>query len=165
MFFTRPVSSELHLPLGVLQWYTELPSPWHGGKAHASPAYLMLQEALDRESVDFLFCTPMDTSPGGRLYFWSTVYYYSKYYELLDTILLVLRVKPTSFLHVFHHAVVISMSWLWVDQVQTLQFIGLLANTAVHVVMYYYYYLTVICKSPWWKKYITWMQIVQFVSR
>lgn len=123
-----------------------------------------MQEALDRESVDFLFCTPLETTPSGRLYFWSTIYYYSKYYELLDTILLVLKKKPTSFLHVFHHAAVITMSWLWVDQVQSLQFIGLLANTAVHVVMYYYYYLTVMVQSPWWKKYITSMQIVQFVS-
>lgn len=30
--------------------------------------------------------------------------------------------------------------------------------------MYYYYYLTTIGKSPWWKKYITSMQITQFSS-
>jgi hypothetical protein len=124
-----------------------------------------MQLALDRESVDFLFCTPKDTAPVGRLYYWSYIYYLSKYYEFLDTVLLALRKKPTTFLHVFHHAVVVIMAWLWVDQVQSLQFIGLLTNTAVHVVMYYYYHLTTIGKSPLWKKFITTMQIVQFVSR
>lgn len=38
-----------------------------------------------------------------------------------------------SFLHVFHHATVVGMAWLWVDQVQSLTFIGIMANTLVHV--------------------------------
>ena len=46
-----------------------------------------------------------------------------------------------------------------------LQWGGLLTNTAVHVVMYYYYFLTTQGISPWWKKYITSFQIVQFMSR
>lgn len=112
-----------------------------------------------------MFCTPIGTRPAGRLWFWSYVYYLSKYYEFLDTILLLLKAKPASFLHVFHHAFVVVMSWLWVDQVQTLQFGGLLTNTAVHVVMYFYYFLTTLKISPWWKKYITSFQILQFVSR
>ena len=49
------------------------------------------------------------------------MYYLSKYYEFIDTLLLLLRKKATSTLHVFHHALVLLMAWLWVDQVQTLQ--------------------------------------------
>ena len=112
-----------------------------------------------------LFCTPQGTKPTGGLWFWSYVYYLSKYYEFLDTVLLALKAKPTSFLHVFHHAGVVSMSWLWVDQVQSMQFGGLLMNTLVHVIMYYYYFLTALKISPWWKKYITMIQIIQFASR
>ena len=35
----------------------------------------------------------------GRLYWWSYVYYLSKYYELLDTLLLGLKVSLTSLSH------------------------------------------------------------------
>jgi hypothetical protein len=57
------------------------------------------------------------------------------------------------------------MAWLWVDQQQTLQWGGLLTNTLVHVLMYWYYYVTTVGNNPWWKKYITSMQIVQFSVR
>ena len=30
--------------------------------------------------------------------------------------------------------------------------------------MYYYFYLTAIGQSPWWKKYMTVLQLVQFTS-
>ena len=32
------------------------------------------------------------------------------------------------------------MAWFWLEYAQSLQFIGLLFNTSVHVVMYYYYF-------------------------
>jgi fatty acid elongase 3 len=118
-----------------------------------------------RQSWDFFFCTPVSLAPRGRLFFWSYVYYLSKFYEFLDTILLLFKAKPASFLHVFHHALVVVMAWLWVDQQQTLQWVGLLSNTFVHVIMYWYYYETTVGNNPWWKKYITSMQIVQFSIR
>ena len=74
------------------------------------------------------------------------------------------RPPPHFFLHVYHHAVVLYMSWLWLETVQTLQFGGLLFNTSVHVVMYYYFFLIVLGKRPWWKRYVTTFQIVQFGS-
>ena len=92
-----------------------------------------VQEAAENKSSEFLVCTPPDMQPTGRLFFWSYVYYLSKYYEFLDTVLLAVRKKPMSFLHVFHHATVVGMAWLWVDQVQSLTFIGIMANTLVHV--------------------------------
>lgn len=33
------------------------------------------------------------------------IFYLSKYYEFVDTFILVLRKKPVIFLHVYHHAV------------------------------------------------------------
>ena len=103
--------------------------------------------------------------PRGRLFFWSYAYYLSKYYEFIDTVLLLCKAKPASLLHVFHHALVVVMAWLWVDQAQTLQWGGLLTNTAVHVVMYWYYFETTLGNSPKWKKYITSFQIAQFSMR
>ena len=35
----------------------------------------------------------------------------AQYYELLDTVLRVLKAQPLTFLHVFHHAVVLAMAY------------------------------------------------------
>ena len=53
------------------------------------------------------------------------------------------------------------MAWSWLQYTQTLQFIGLLFNTSVHVVMYYYYFRTVL-KLPRVKAFVTQFQIIQF---
>lgn len=76
-----------------------------------------------------------------------------------------LQAKPLSFLHVFHHALVIPMAFFWLADVQSLQHIALLTNTFIHVLMYYYYFLCSIGSAPNWKRLMTTAQIVQFVFR
>ena len=102
----------------------------------------------------------------GSLWFWSYVYYLSKYYELVDTFLQLFRGKlpPHYFLHSYHHAAVIIMSWIWLEYASSLQFIAILFNTAVHVIMYWYFFLRSINRPPKWKKYVTLFQIVQFAT-
>ena len=109
----------------------------------------------------------MGTVAAGRLYWWSYVYYVSKYYELLDTVLRVLKAQPLTFLHVFHHALVLLMAYCWLELVQSLQVIGLLANTGIHVVMYSYFLLSSLGVRPGtaFKKLVTSGQIVQFIFR
>jgi len=117
--------------------------------------------------VLWLFCEENDSSPAtGALYYWSYIYYLSKYYELLDTAIQLARGKPPPnfLLHVYHHAAVLFMAWAWCDTKQSLQFIGLAFNTYVHVVMYsYFLQRTVTGKVPRWKSYVTLLQIIQFV--
>ncbi|CAB9509781.1 Putative elongation of fatty acids protein DDB_G0272012 [Seminavis robusta] len=101
----------------------------------------------------------------GALYYWSYIYYLSKYYELLDTALQLARGKPPPHfaLHVYHHSVVLFMAWAWCEYHQSLHFIGLAFNTAVHVVMYTYFLQRTITKAtPKWKSLVTLFQIVQF---
>jgi len=114
--------------------------------------------------VRWMFCENPETKPNGALWFMSYLYYLSKYYELLDTVLQLLKGRPPPhfFLNVYHHAVVLLMAWCWVEYVQSLSFIGLLFNTSVHVVMYYYYFRRVLGWPVWWKSYVTKFQIVQF---
>ncbi|CAI2166284.1 17373_t:CDS:2 [Funneliformis geosporum] len=61
------------------------------------------------------FCTSDSSSTKGRLFYVTYVYYLSKFDELLDTVILVLKKKPIIFLHWYHHAIVILMVWSWLE--------------------------------------------------
>lgn len=117
-------------------------------------------------SLSFLICEEELGPAKGALYYWSYMYYLSKYYELLDTVLQLARGKPPPnfILHVYHHAIVLIMAWLWCNTKQSLQFIGLAFNTLVHVIMYtYFLQRTFTGKVPKWKSLVTLIQIIQFV--
>lgn len=99
------------------------------------------------------------------------LYYINKIIDLLDTIFFVLRKsnKQITFLHVYHHAMMIYTIY-WVSRFYGCggQFSVLaLLNTFVHTVMYLYYLLSALNEelkgSLWWKKYITLIQIIQFL--
>lgn len=91
-------------------------------EATISSSLLWLREGSSKSAYltaktgyHWLLCFPVDTLPRGRIFFWSYIYYLSKFYELLDTVILVLRKKPLSFLHVYHHSFVVIMCWLWLQ--------------------------------------------------
>ncbi|KTG04426.1 hypothetical protein cypCar_00008664 [Cyprinus carpio] len=97
-------------------------------------------------------------------------FFFSKVIELSDTVFFILRKKNSqlTFLHVYHHGTMIFNWWAGVKFVAGGQsfFIGLL-NTFVHIVMYSYYGLAALGphmqKYLWWKRYLTSLQLVQFV--
>ncbi|XP_078508742.1 very long chain fatty acid elongase 4-like [Lissotriton helveticus] len=119
-------------------------------------------------------CQPVDYSHSelglrmARVCWW---FFFSKVIELLDTIFFILRKKfdQISFLHVYHHATMIFNWWSGVKYVAGGQsfFIGML-NSFVHIFMYLYYGLAVMGprmqKYLWWKRYLTIMQLSQFVA-
>ncbi|KAM3961926.1 very long chain fatty acid elongase 4-like [Aphomia sociella] len=95
-------------------------------------------------------------------------YFLGKLSELLDTVFFVLRKKQNqvSFLHVYHHSLMLWCSWfiLKLEPSYSTVFLGTL-NSFVHVVMYTYYGLSAypsLTKYLWWKKYITSLQLTQF---
>jgi len=55
--------------------------------------------AEQRDGVAALFCTSQVQQLRGRLYYGLYVYYLSKYYELLDTIILVLKKVRSTCIH------------------------------------------------------------------
>lgn len=122
---------------------------------------------MQREgSAKWFICESPSHTATGAVYFWSYMYYLSKYYELLDTVFLALKGKLVGWggLNVYHHSIVVFMAWWWLEYAQSIQFYGLLFNTSVHVIMYYYFYLRSMGKTPKWRNYITLYQIIQFVS-
>ena len=98
------------------------------------------------------------------------LHYNNKYLELCDTLWMILRKKTSqmSFLHVYHHVLII---WAWWMVVWTMNrgppcvdiYFGALCNSFIHVVMYSYYALAALGVAAPWKKYITRLQLLQFV--
>lgn len=97
------------------------------------------------------------------------LYFFSKVLDLTDTIFFVLRKKQSqvTFLHVYHHTMVVTASWsiLRFYPGGQVALVGTI-NTFVHVIMYSYYFLAIMnpeYKKAWWKKYLTQLQLIQFV--
>jgi len=119
-------------------------------------------------------CQPVDYSESQDGYdalnmtWW---YFFSKYIDYLDSIFFVLRKKFShlSTLHVVHHGIMPFTAWWGIRFVGGghTTFCGFL-NMGVHVVMYFYYFLSAfgpkVQKYLWWKRYLTTLQLVQFVT-
>ncbi|KAI2804988.1 hypothetical protein RDWZM_008235 [Blomia tropicalis] len=99
-------------------------------------------------------------------------YWMTKFLDLLDTVFFVLRKKHEthiSFLHLYHHTVVPIFGYLCMKHngVMPATTLFCLINGTIHVIMYSYYGLCLLGPSVrkylWWKKYITQMQIGQFL--
>ncbi|KAK6186354.1 hypothetical protein SNE40_008405 [Patella caerulea] len=97
-------------------------------------------------------------------------FYFSKVLEMLDTVFFILRKKnnQVSFLHVYHHATMFPIWWIgikWVAGGQS--FFGAMMNSFIHVLMYTYYGVSALGpqfqKFLWWKRYLTRIQLIQFV--
>jgi hypothetical protein len=95
--------------------------------------------------------------------FWVWNFYVSKYYELADTAILLIKGKPSSFLQTFHHSGSIIGMWVMTTTHAPAAWIFVLFNSFIHTIMYFYYTLTCLGYRPTWKKILTTMQIIQFL--
>lgn len=110
------------------------------------------------------FCTPYKTPLPKPLLSSLYLFYLSKFYELLDTFILLLRNKPLTLLHVWHHSSVIFSVWGWLEYGVTVGGYGVWFNTFVHIFMYAYFALRLARIRLPFKRIITLTQIVQFVT-
>jgi len=124
---------------------------------------ISMADIISNDGFRGYYCPSKNTQQISRAYYWVYIYYLSKFWELFDTVILVLKRRPLIFLHVYHHSVVILMVWLWLNSHLLFASIGMMLNTFIHVFMYYFYYRTALGKVVWWKKYITVTQIIQFI--
>jgi len=121
-------------------------------------------QQLSKYGWQSLFCGATEEETAGPMQYCLYIFYTSKFYELLDTVLIVLKKKPLGFLHVYHHTIVLAMTWSWLHFRLNFACLGMFANCLVHTFMYYYYYASAQGAKVWFKQYITTMQLVQFAT-
>lgn len=123
------------------------------------PLVLFLKE----RGIYELVCMPKGEMYVGFAFFCIWVFGISKYFELFDTVILILRKKEIQFLHWYHHATVLAFTWFSLVVLTPPGAIFGGVNSFVHTVMYYYYFLAAINKQVSWSKYVTRIQISQMV--
>ncbi|ORY06594.1 fatty acid elongase [Basidiobolus meristosporus CBS 931.73] len=121
-----------------------------------------LQNFRSRNFMD-AFCDRGGKVWESDLQYWGWLFYLSKYYEIIDTIIILAKGRRSSFLQTFHHAGAIITMWYGTLHSATPIWIFVVFNSFIHTIMYFYYILTCLGYSPPGKKYLTSMQITQFV--
>lgn len=123
---------------------------------------VILMQQATRFSPTGLICA-QEMHENGHL---QMIYYINSFFkawEFIDTFLLILRKKPVPFLHSYHHAATLVLTWVQMTEHSTCQWVPIILNLWVHVVMYYYYAMSARGVRIWWKKYLTSFQITQFI--
>ncbi|KAF5791837.1 putative very-long-chain 3-oxoacyl-CoA synthase [Helianthus annuus] len=92
----------------------------------------------------WFLCFPLGTRPSGRVFFWSYIFYLTRFLHTLRTFFAVLRRKNLSFFRLFNHSILIIMSFLWLEFSQSFQIMGILLTTGVYSIVYGYRFWTAI---------------------
>ncbi|CAK4083896.1 unnamed protein product [Aphanomyces euteiches] len=95
------------------------------------------------------------------------LFYISKILDFMDTFFIILgkKWKQLSFLHVYHHLTIFSIYWLNFRALYDGDiYLTIILNGFIHTIMYTYYFVSSHTKTIWWKKYLTTMQLIQFVT-
>ncbi|KAG6008590.1 hypothetical protein E4U21_004230 [Claviceps maximensis] len=113
---------------------------------------------------------PSNTEPGriwneGLNYF-GWIFYLSKFYEVLDTFIILAKGKFSSTLQTYHHAGAMLCMWAGIRYMSVPIWVFTLVNSFIHALMYTYYTVTAFSiRVPLVvKRTLTTMQITQFVA-
>jgi hypothetical protein len=112
---------------------------------------------------------PLNTDTG-RLWneglaFYGWIFYLSKFYEVLDTVIILAKGKQSSTLQTYHHAGAMMCMWAGIRYMAPPIWIFCFVNSFIHALMYTYYTVTAfqIRVPKFIKQTLTTMQITQFL--
>ncbi|EJP62648.1 Elongation of fatty acids protein sre1 [Beauveria bassiana] len=107
---------------------------------------------------------------GGRIWneglaYYGWIFYLSKFYEVLDTFIILAKGKPSSTLQTYHHAGAMLCMWAGMRYMSAPIWIFVQFNSFIHALMYTYYTVTAfnIRVPVFIKRSLTSMQITQFL--
>ncbi|MCJ1479074.1 hypothetical protein MMC13_007758 [Lambiella insularis] len=113
--------------------------------------------------------SPDDTDVG-RLWneglaYYGWLFYISKFYETLDTMIILAQGKKSSVLQTYHHAGAMMCMWAGMRYMTPPIWMFVIVNSGIHALMYTYYTFTALgLRAPLFvKKILTSLQIGQFV--
>jgi hypothetical protein len=111
-----------------------------------------------------------DSTDVGRIWneglaFYGWLFYLSKFYEVLDTLIILAKGKKSSFLQTYHHAGAMLCMWAGIRFMAPPIWMFVLVNSGIHALMYTYYTLTALSiRVPTAiKRTLTTLQITQFI--
>lgn len=126
-------------------------------------AIILFNQFTSSQPFGDKFCDKNQQAWRQGIFFWGWLFYLSKYYEMIDTAIILIKGKVPSFLQSYHHAGAIIGMWTLTANNTPGAWIFITLNSFIHTIMYSYYILTTLGYKPTGKKYITYMQIAQFV--
>lgn len=83
--------------------------------------------------------------------------------DFFDTVLILDSGTPVTFLHAYHHVATFVLVCVQYADKTPFAWLTLLVNGGVHTIMYVYYALCSAGYKPAWKRFVTRLQIAQFV--
>ncbi|KAJ0406972.1 hypothetical protein P43SY_005205 [Pythium insidiosum] len=130
-------------------------------------SYMFIETLLQAYRFDYSLtpCNAFNAKQpvmGQLMYF----FYLSKLLDWCDTFFIIVgkKWKQLSVLHVYHH---VSVFFIYNHLFRTSYdgdlFMTIILNGFVHTVMYLYYFVSSHTRDIWWKKYLTMLQMIQFL--
>ncbi|KAM7193592.1 GNS1/SUR4 family domain containing protein [Rhypophila sp. PSN 637] len=118
---------------------------------------------LDSNGLPNKFDTGRLWNEGLAFYGW--IFYLSKFYEVLDTLIILAKGKFSSTLQTYHHAGAMMCMWAGMRYMSAPIWMFAFVNSGIHAMMYTYYTVTAFnIRVPMYiKRSLTTMQITQFL--
>ncbi|KIW89960.1 uncharacterized protein Z519_09390 [Cladophialophora bantiana CBS 173.52] len=111
-----------------------------------------------------------ETTDVGRIWneglaFYGWLFYLSKFYEVVDTLIILAKGRKSSLLQTYHHAGAMLCMWAGIRYMSPPIWMFVLVNSGIHTIMYTFYLCSALgIKVPkWFKQTLTTLQITQFV--
>ncbi|KAJ0096686.1 hypothetical protein Patl1_28858 [Pistacia atlantica] len=92
--------------------------------------------------LQWLLCFPLGTRPSGRVFFWSYIFYLSRFIHMWRTFFTILRRRKLVFFQLFYNSILTFTSFLWLEFSQSFQVLVILFTTLVYSVVYGYRFWT-----------------------
>mmetsp|Transcript_32557 Transcript_32557/g.44689 ORF Transcript_32557/g.44689 Transcript_32557/m.44689 type:complete len:202 (+) Transcript_32557:246-851(+) len=126
---------------------------------------LVCGKKVENDGFSASVCDHHDWYYNGPMGFCVTLFIYSKFFELMDTVFLIIRKKDVILLHWYHHVTVLLFCWHSLETRGAPGAWFATMNYFVHSIMYTYFALAIYGWKPIFKLalFITLLQVIQMV--